>query len=593
MTNHTFRNALLTLMLILVACSSVTPTATPTPPAPTEVNSLSAGSLGDVPRNRTLVLGWYSGDDIGVTNPLALGYTHQTGNTLLWEGLYYYGIFSDRDIPWLAKRMEYTQPDFTELTIQLNEQAMWSDGVPVTSKDLVYTFEEQMQNDKLSYHAMFDQFVKDVRAVDDHTVVVTFKSPAPNFKFEVLTLKFDTGIPILPAHVLSKQADVTNFAGGLDMPHSGPYKLVSWDANQKIFDLRQDWWASAAGLIQEPAVKRVAILNPPDDFDTLALRIVNGEFDSTIDMRSILIASILRHNSKITTHTDNAPPYGYLDWWPNSLWVNTQMSPYNDARVRRAISVAIDRDKINDVLYEGAPVATIYPFPLYPGLQKFVESPEVKALEARYEPGRFDLDQNAQLMTEAGFMKNVDGLWEKDGKTINARIYGFEGIHGDIALLLVEMLRKGGFDASVRFGPNDFENMSNGSPGLYLFGHGASLKDPYAAFELYHSRHNAPTGTPNATYFSRYSNPEYDKIIDAMAVLSSDDPKFHALAVQAIEIYWRDVIDIPVIQWLHRIPYNQTYWTNWPTRDNLGMGVNGAFWHQTAMLMITNLQPAP
>ncbi len=38
---------------------------------------------------------------------------------------------------------------------------------------------------------------------------------------------------------------------------------------------------------------------------------------------------------------------------------------------------------------------------------------------------------------------------------------------------------------------------------------------------------------------------------------------------QAMEIYWSDTIDIPIIQWLHRIPYNQTYWTNWPTAANL------------------------
>jgi len=50
------------------------------------------------------------------------------------------------------------------------------------------------------------------------------------------------------------------------------------------------------------------------------------------------------------------------------------------------------------------------------------------------------------------------------------------------------------------------------------------------------------------------------------------------------------VIDIPVIQWLHRIPYNQTNWTNWPTKENPAAGVNGTFiaWHW--MLVITNLK---
>ncbi len=56
-------------------------------------------------------------------------------------------------------------------------------------------------------------------------------------------------------------------------------------------------------------------------------------------------------------------------------------------------------------------------------------------------------------MEAAGFAKNGDGLWEKDGETVDATINGFEGIHGDIVPILVEMLRNGGFDAAINFGP--------------------------------------------------------------------------------------------------------------------------------------------
>ena len=111
---------------------------------------------------------------------------------------------------------------------------------------------------------------------------------------------------------------------------------------QKIFDLREDWWAVEAGLIEMPDVKRIVMVNLGgqigQNMDTVAQRIVNNEMDSALDMRSDLIKNILAQNPKITTHTGNKPPYGYLDWWPNSLWVNTQLEPYNDANVRRAIS---------------------------------------------------------------------------------------------------------------------------------------------------------------------------------------------------------------------------------------------------------------
>jgi len=556
-----------------------------------------AQPLPDLPRNQQLVLGWSISSPIGVTNPWAVpGYTHQEGNVLMWEPLMYFGIFADKYIPWLATSMEYTNKDFTELEIKLNPLAKWSDGVAVTSKDVVFTFEGQLKNEKLPYHSSFDQFVSKVVAKDDLTVDVEFKIPAPRFKFEVLTEKFDTGIPIVPEHGLSKQADVNAYPGGVEIPHSGPYDLVAWNANQKIFNLRPDWWAVKAGLIAEPAVKRVVMVNLGgqigQNMDTVAQRLVNNEMDSALDMRSSVIGNILAQNPKITTHAGNKSPFGYLDWWPNSLWMNTQLAPWNDPRVRRAVSYAINRDQINDVIYDGAKIASIYPFPLYPGLKAFADSPEVKALEVKLQPGKFDLGESAKLMTAAGFAKNGDGLWTKDGKTIDATIHGFEGIHSDIVPVLVEMLRKGGFEASADFSADAYQRMADGAPGFYMFGHGASLKDPYAAFELFHGKFSGHIGTTAGNNrFSRYNNPDYDKIIDAMAPLAADDPKFKDLAVKALEVYWSQQIDVPVIQWLHRIAYNQTYWTNWPTETNLAAGTNGAFWAQTGMLVITNLKP--
>lgn len=563
--------------------------------APKEI--APATPLADVPRNQTVVLGWgvAASSPIGVTNPWALpGYTHQEGNVLMWEPLMYFGIFKGEFIPWLADSMEYTGTDFMGLEIKINKDAKWSDGVPVTAKDVKYTFDGQLTNEKLPYHAAFDQFVASTDIVDDLTVKVTFKTPAPRFKFEVLTEKFDTGIPIVPEHYLSKQADVTMTPGSTEMPHSGPYDLVAWNANQKIFNYRPDWWAVTAGRIAEPAVKRVIIANITGvSMDTVAQRVVNNEFDSALDMRSSVIGNILAQNPEITTHTGNESPFGYLDWWPNSLWMNTQLAPYNDVRVRRAISLSINRDQINDVLYDGAKVATIYPFPLYPNLQAFADSPGVKALEEQYQPGKYDVDEAAKLMTEAGFTKNGDGLWEKDGSTVDATIQAFEGIHGDIVPILVEMLRTSGFDAAINFGPDAYQNMADGKAGLYMFGHGASLYDPYEAFNLFHGKYSNAIGTSAGNNrFSRYKNPEFDAVLDSIAPLSSDDPKFIEGATQAMGIYWRDQIDVPIIQWLHRIAYNQHYWKNWPTQANPAMGTNGAFWAQTGTLVITSLQPS-
>ena len=561
------------------------------------LESVGSSDLPEVAREDTLIMGWSHRTPIGVTNPWSLPtYTHQDGGGMMWEGLSYFRIFADEEAPWLAESMEYND-DFTELTIKLRPEAKWSDGVQVTSADVVFTLEGQLNNSGLAYHASFDQFVSSIEAVDDLTTVVTFNQPAPRFKFEVLTLKFDTGINILPAHVFDGVEDVNALAGGIEMPHSGPYSTVFWDQTQKILDLREDWWAVEAGIAEAPDVQRIVIVNLGGqvgaNMEAVAQRIVNNDMDTALDFRQSIIASAIEQNPAITSHTGNNPPYGYLDWWPNSLWMNTLLEPYDDARVRRALSLAINRDQIDEIVYEGAQVTTIFPFPLYPGLEGFVERDDVQGHIEAYEPRKFDLDESAALMQEAGFEMNGDGLWERDGETVNATIHGFGGIHGDIVPVMEQMLLNGGFEASVNFGDDSFQQMADGAPGLYMFGHGASLADPYAALELFHGRFSESIGTSAGNNrFSRYSNPEYDAILDEMAPLSSDDPRFEELAAQAMEIYWREQIDIPIIQWLHRIAYNQTYWTNWPTEDNIGPGVNGAFWAHTGMLVVTSLEKA-
>ena len=217
-----------------------------------------------------------------------------------------------------------------------------------------------------------------------------FKIPAPRFKFEVLTLKFDTGIPIVQAAWESKQTDVNAAPGGVDIPHSGPYDLVAWNANQKIYNLREDWWAIKAGRIATPEVKRIVYRqhrgHVGQNMDTVAQRLVNNEMDSSLDMRSAVIGNILAQNTEDHRgHAGNKSPYGYLDWWPNSLWMKAASSRhYSDPRVRQAISLVINRDQINHVIYEGAKIATIYPFPLYPGLKTFTDSPDGQGAEAKY-----------------------------------------------------------------------------------------------------------------------------------------------------------------------------------------------------------------
>jgi peptide/nickel transport system substrate-binding protein len=127
-----------------------------------------------------------------------------------------------------------------------------------------------------------------------------------------------------------------------------------------------------------------------------------------------------------------------------------------------------------------------------------------------------------------------------------------------------------------------------GNARTYLFGNGGSVRDPYFTLRLYHSRHVQPTGTE--TYpFWRWKNEEFDRRVDAMGKTPTDDPKFMLLYREAMDTWLRELPSIPLVQWYHRIPHNQTYWRNWPCAENPTM--NTAYWHRTWLQVLLQLEP--
>jgi len=157
--------------------------------------------------------------------------------------------------------------------------------------------------------------------------------------------------------------------------------------------------------------------------------------------------------------------------------------------------------------------------------------------------------------------------------------------------VLVEMLKKGGIDATYVHPPDMIDRFQQGDYQGMLFGHGGSVNsDPYDTMRLYQSSSVAIPGG-HAVNFSKWKNAEYDKIVDEMAVTApSDQAKLLDQFKRAMAIWLPELPDIPIQQWYHRIPYNNNYWSGWPTKDNAY--VNGAFWHLTFQLILNQLQPA-
>ena len=189
-----------------------------------------------------------------------------------------------------------------------------------------------------------------------------------------------------------------------------------------------------------------------------------------------------------------------------------------------------------------------------------------------------------------GWAKNGDGVWAKDGQTLNVPIGGFN-IFADIGPVITEQLRRQGINAEYAMPPDFTTRFQEGDYEAGLFGHGGSVSgDPYFTLRLYQSVSEAVPGGHQVN-FSKWNNPEYDAIVDEMATTPIDDQQ--ALLDQfgrAMEIWLPELPDIQIQEWYHRIPMNQTYWQGWPTAED--PYVNGAFWHLTFQLVLNRLTAA-
>ncbi len=554
----------------------------------------AAHAISDVPRAKTLTLiGINSRDgrwvDYELWNPYAIGSNHQNGPNMIYEPLAYYSAFADKWYMWLAESYKFA-PDFKSLTIKTRDGIKWSDGQPFSAEDVAFTFNSLRDlGPKVKWGIDVNQAVESATATDPTTVEVKFKIPSPRF-FWAAAYKYDLGIYIVPKHIFDGQ-DWTSFkAFDIDKGQpvtTGPWKVVESSLTQKVFDLRDSWWAADKKLAPMPKVQRCIWL-PFVAEQHSAQAMITDQVDFGGPLQPATFPTVIKQNAKVTTWSGQKGPWGYVDWWPISLYLNNEVKPYDDKDIRWAISYYLNRQTIIDVGFLGAETSSSLPMPPYPPLKPYFDV--VKDLLEKYNTLEYNPTKGDALLQGKGYKKK-DGMWEgADGKPLTLEIIGFGASGPAMGPVMTQLLKRNGVAATISLPPDFDSRFQQGQFVGSVYGHGGSIREPYDTLRLYQSSSIAVPGA-HSVNFSRWKNADYDKLVDeAYGTDPENVAKLKDIFRAAMEIWIPQLPDVQLVQNYHRIPMDQLRWKNWPTADNAY--INSASWHLTWPLVLWSVQPA-
>jgi len=406
----------------------------------------------------------------------------------------------------------------TVLRLALRRDVTWHDGPPTTADDVVWTI-ERARDPAVAYPRASE--LRDLAAVvreDSFTVVLRFRGPQPSFP-DVLT-----DLAILPAHLLTDvpPGDLRTHAFNRAPVGNGPFAFVEYRPNQRWVFRRYDGFPADLG---RPHIERLVVVVVDEPATKLAA-LTSGELDFA--GISPAHAAFVRENPRL--HVIDYPiplTYGVI--------FNLRRPPFDDVRVRRALSRAVDRRMIIEgYLYGfGSPAAG----PVHP------DHPWAEPVS----PVAHDPAAARRLLDEAGWRAGSDGIRSRDGRRLAFDLLTVGS--GDLTLeqMLESQWRAAGADVRIRRvelatflataqGPaRDFDALVAGIPGLVSLGHVAALYEGDGPLAYAGSRSD-----DLASAFARVGSARTDDDLGVawhavQRVLAADEPSawlYHARGVQ-------------------------------------------------------------
>ncbi len=292
--------------------------------------------------------------------------------------------------PKLAKSWEVSEDKLT-YTFQLRDDIRWHDGKPFTAEDVIYTF-QQIMNDKVDtpHLRVYYKDIKNLEKLDESTVRFTYA--IPYFK----ALEFVGGIPVIPKHIYNDGKDFNNHPANRFPIGNGPYRFVEWRTGKHILlEKNPNYWDAS----KPPKLNRILFKIISDD--TVALQVLKkGELDlsSLRPIQWMRQTQTPKFDSTFVKHQYFTPSYRYIGW-------NLRKPFFKDKKVRQALSRLVNRPAIVDKLEYGLGKMVTGPFWLF-GYEYNRELPPIP----------FDPAGAKKMLEEAGWIdQDGDGIREKDG----------------------------------------------------------------------------------------------------------------------------------------------------------------------------------
>ena len=404
------------------------------------------------------------------------------------------------------------------VVLELRNDVSWHDGKRVTAHDVVFTIERQRDLATASPRQGDVAAVVSATARDSFTVEVKLK------RTSLYTVNALLEVVPVPRHLLEGvvAAELRNAPFNRNPVGNGYYRFVGWTAGQSLV-----LQADPNKPDGRAAIDRIVMRFIPE-ISTALTELLTGQAD--------LIPKLPPDMKARVDQSQSAKSYGGPRVRPAWLAWNTRRAPVDDARVRRALLMALDRETLVKTMFGNFGEVAASPIPM--ALRE--HTPSVK-------PIPYDQAGAQRLLTEAGWRdSNADGVLDRNGRPLRIEVdyISSDQTRKDMLVAMQSMLRKIGVDLVPRaYESTTWVTRLRGGDytgSFWGWGWGPGVVGPNAEM-VFHSRSIPPNG-PN---FARYSNPRVDQLIDQTLVVA-DTGRARAIWSELEQILIDDAAYAPI-----------------------------------------------